>query len=223
MGNISANNAWNECLALNTESSNSDKLADTNHDGTHALIANPEWMTIARSIEDEGSNWVSGVLNRGWSADSWIHDHVAPQTDSTCLYSSAKDTCAATGDHKFKRTHTLKNGEVIWDFSGNVNEWTDWSASDSSFTLGPICLDKGTEQFQSVSCVGLDDASFMPFNAAHTSAQNIGMFKGGSGGAAARGGYARFGSNSGVYTLYLEDDAASSPFWGTGFRCVFRP
>jgi hypothetical protein len=225
--NISATNAWNACLALNSESNNTDKLADTNHDGTYALISNSEWMTIARSIEDESSNWVGGVLNRGWAAsttygDTWTHSAVAPQTNTNCLYSGAANTCASTGNHRFKRTHKLKNGEEIWDLSGNVYEWTDWSSNDSSFTLGPTSCSAPWQELNVVNCPALPSDSYMPLITSNTSTQNIGRFYGGSGGAALRGGSWSDGSLAGPFFLFLN---VSASVWGSdlGFRCVFRP
>lgn len=224
---ITATNAWNVCLNLNSESNNTDKLADTNNDGTYALISNPEWMTIGRSIEDETTNWVGGVLNRGWAAstsygDSWTHSVVAPQTNTNCLYSSAANTCASTGLHKFKRTHTLKNGEEIWDFSGNVYEWADWSSSDSSFTLGPTSCASSLQELSVVNCAALAFDSYMPANSSYTSAQNVGRLFGGSGGAALRGGGWSYGSLAGPFALVLYNDASYSDA-NLGFRCVFRP
>lgn len=227
--NITAVDSWNACLSLNSEGNNTDKLADTNNDGTYALISNPEWMTIARSVEDEASNWVSGILNRGWSAsttfggDPYQHTSVAPQTNTNCLYSSAANTCASSGLHKFKRTHMLKNVEEIWDLTGNVLEWTDWSSSDSSFTLGPTSCDMGYVELNTVNCPALSSYDlYMPANSSSTSAQNIGRFFGGSGGAAFRGGGLSYGSLSGPYFLFLNMDDS---YFGMaiGFRCVWRP
>ena len=85
----------------------------------YLAFKNPEWMAIALNIEQVDSNWNGtagvGILNRGWAAnstlgDTWTHSAVAPSTAAGCLYSSAANTCAATGLHKFKRTHTLDNG-----------------------------------------------------------------------------------------------------------------
>lgn len=240
--NISATNAWNTCLALNSEANTANRLADTNNDGTYALISNPEWMTVARSIEDETTNWVGGVINRGWSAntsynDGWTHSAVAAQTDASCLYSSNANTCASTGLHKFKRTHKLKNSSSeIWDFSGNVYEWTDWDATRNSdgstpkttFALGPRgCTSSWTELnvFNPNSCttgftMSADD--YMPIITTNTSTQNIGPIYGGSGGAALRGGFWADGSRSGPFALLLSN-AASAANTLFGFRCVFRP
>jgi hypothetical protein len=229
---ITATNSWNACLALNSEGNNADKLADINHDGTYALISNAEWMTLARSVEDETTNWIGGILNRGWStntsalygSDPYQHTAVAPQTNTNCLYSSAANTCASTGLHMFKRTNTLKNGEEIWDLAGNVNEWSDWSSSDSVFTLGPTSCPASFTELNAINCPALTSTPdfYMPANSSYTSAQNIGRFYGGSGGAALRGGNWSNGSLAGPFLLLLHLDASYSAS-SLGFRCVWRP
>ncbi len=93
--NINQNDAKTECEKI----------------GAH-LITNAEWMAIARDIESVKSNWTggavgSGILNRGNSDSS-------AAMDGTDLLSGVN-----------KRTHTLSNGQVIWDFAGNVWEWVD--------------------------------------------------------------------------------------------------
>ena len=74
--------------------------------GAH-LITNAEWMAIARDIESVKSNWTGTVLNRGNSNSSAAMDGTDPLSGVN------------------KRTHTLSNGQVIWDFAGNVWEWVD--------------------------------------------------------------------------------------------------
>lgn len=230
---ITPTNAWNACLDLNSEVLNSDRVADTNSDGTFSLISNAEWMTIARSIEDEATNWIGGVLNRGWTTstnggDSWNHSAIAPQTNSNCLYSNAGNTCSSSGLHKFKRTHTLKNGEEVWDLSGNVFEWVDWSSIDDSFTLGPQkCSSHWAEvnAFNPNSCtegpvMSTDD--YMPLVSENTSAQNIGRVIGGNGGATYRGSYYNLGNTGGLFTFSFTS-TLSSQGAHIGFRCVWRP
>jgi hypothetical protein len=48
--------AWDECDSLNTEDTRTNIDNDTNNDGTYALISNPEWMTIARNVENVDTN-----------------------------------------------------------------------------------------------------------------------------------------------------------------------
>ena len=85
------------------------------------LLSNDQWMTIATNIANQASNWSgssvgSGALNRG--------------------HSDGSSALAATGSHGAwstnHRTHTLSNGEVIWDMAGNVWEWTSYVISDNN-------------------------------------------------------------------------------------------
>ena len=199
--------------------------------GTFTLISNAEWMTIARDIENTDSNWSggtvgSGHINRGWTAnsgdDGFQNTAVAPSTDTSCLYNTAADTCAATGLHKFKRTHSLSNGSELWDFSGNVYSWVDWDKDTAGFNLGPTDGDTGgwNELNDLVGSLTADDVS--P-DGAYTSAQNMGrLFSWTSGGAALRGGHWLHGSFAGAFTLYLSY-APSDSHTSIGFRCSYRP
>lgn len=226
--NITPIDAWNACHALNSETSYLTKLIDANRDGTYALISNPEWMAIARNIEDESSNWNGSTLNRGWSAntaygDSYSHNQEPNSTDAACLFSSGANSCAPSGVYQYKRTHELSNGNTIWDFSGNLVEWTDWSKEDGTFTLAPKdCSDYWVE-FGHVNCSSFAASDYMPLNSSLTSsANNVGLFHAGPGGAAARGGDWTYGERAGIYSLYSYDDISYS-YDRAGFRCVFRP
>ena len=90
---------------------NAKTAAQTACDGCK-LITDPEWMTIAMNVISNPDNWSggsvgSGTINRGNSNSSAAMD----------------GTNELSGINK--RTHTLTNGEVIWDLAGNVREWTD--------------------------------------------------------------------------------------------------
>jgi prepilin-type N-terminal cleavage/methylation domain-containing protein len=94
------------------------------------LITNAEWMAIARDIEDQDANWSdnkvgTGYLNIGHATGN---SGAAATTGSASEYSTGSNTLvpfSSLVDHKGKRTHTLSNGQSIWDFSGNVWEWLD--------------------------------------------------------------------------------------------------
>jgi len=58
-------NAKAKCRSLNTETSDNDIDNDMGDDGTYALISNPEWMAIARNVENIKSNWTSGTVGGG--------------------------------------------------------------------------------------------------------------------------------------------------------------
>ncbi len=75
------------------------------------LISNNEWMTIARNIESVGSNWSDGQVGNGTLS-----------VGNVSSLASMDGTDPLTGVNK--RTHALTNGEVVWDMSGNVWNWT---------------------------------------------------------------------------------------------------
>jgi hypothetical protein len=87
------------------------------------LINEAEWLTIAHNIVNVPSNWSSGTvgsgtLYRGHTDNSPANSIVASSDDN----SPYTNTGNASGDQR--RTHMLSNGSVIWDFTGNVQEWT---------------------------------------------------------------------------------------------------
>ena len=221
-------NPW-VSINASTAQSECESMTEGGFSGTFTLISNPEWMTVARDLEGVGSNWSggsvgSGHLSRGWSAstgdDGFQNSAVAPSTGSSCLFNTAANTCGSTGDHKLKRTSTLSNGQVIWDFAGNVWEWVDWSASSSGFTSGPT---NATESWQELSNLtgSLTSDDVQP-SGGYTSSENAGRVYGGTGGAARRGGYWNHGLSAGLFTLSL-NYAPSYTRTYVGFRCVYRP
>jgi prepilin-type N-terminal cleavage/methylation domain-containing protein len=98
--------------------------------GCH-LMTEPEWMTIAANVMGVGansygqpSNWSgtdagSGYIYSGHN-DSAPSRAIAPDTDDANGYAGETNT----GGNQ-RRTLTLSNGEVIWDFAGNVWQWTN--------------------------------------------------------------------------------------------------
>ena len=218
-------NASAECNSLNTGGA-------TNYD----LISNLEWMTIARNAESVSSNFQASVMARGWAAnntsltpyDPWQNSTVAPSTDPNCLYNTGANTCASSGDHLYRRTLALSNGEEIWDLSGNVWEWVDWSHTTPGLDLGPTTCAASWVQFPDVladTCYtggALLSNQVFPATSNGSSVEGFGRFYGGSGGAALRGGNWDGGSRAGAFTLNLNTSTTDS---GTdlGFRCVYRP
>lgn len=109
-------------------------------------------------------------------------------------------------------TLTLSNGEEIWDFSGNVWEYTGWKELPS---IG--------------DCIGqLAFIDYYPSNptgvleSEYDSRYGLGQFKGGGEGVAIRGGRWDFNVYGGIYALNLSNNATSINT-GIGFRCVWRP
>ncbi len=113
----------------------------------YSLISNAQWQAIARNIETAQNppgnylNWSNGsiaeanVINRGHSDNAPPSPLVASTDDDPC--SGTEQTNCADNTHadfSQKRTHTLSNGEIIWDFAGNVWESVK---DDSTFSYGP--------------------------------------------------------------------------------------
>lgn len=102
------------------------------------LISNIQWQIVARNIASVNSNWGASphsgdagrqTLNRGYVLPSSSATPIAiPNTSDPC--SGTEDSCS-TGWSDYKRTHSLSNGEEIWDFSGNAWEWVDGSIDNS--------------------------------------------------------------------------------------------
>ncbi|MDD2566026.1 MAG: hypothetical protein PHZ26_03725 [Candidatus Gracilibacteria bacterium] len=102
--------------------------------GAH-LITNNEWMTIARNIESQPSNWSSNIVGSGYLY-SGHNDNVPANalvatnidTDSCYLTNGVNTICpviplalSSTAGSQ-KRTSILSNNNIIWDLAGNVWE-----------------------------------------------------------------------------------------------------
>lgn len=207
------------------------KTACTSLGEGYDLISNPEWMTIAYDIEKTATNWGSGVVGTGaiyrGHSDNWPNGAQAITNTADPYDSTANTAAEAMGSGKEqKRTLTLSNGEVIWDLTGNVFEWTDWTLG-GALSSGPTSCVAAWTEFPAVSCGDLMSSEYMPGNPAgvpagsYDSTLSLGQFNGGAGGAAFRGGHWDTHSQAGLFTLYLGDaPSASHPY--VGFRCVYR-
>jgi hypothetical protein len=194
--------------------------------GTFSLISNPEWMTIARDIENTASNWSSGAIGTGHIPRG--HSDNVPA--NALAVTNANDPYDGTGNYsgeaagsgwEQKRTHTLSNGSEVWDLSGNVFEWADWDSGTAGFTLGPIDELVGWKELPVAQTGSLLNGDFLP-DGAYTSANSFGQWYGGSGGAEFRGGHWNAGTLAGAFTLVLSGGPSfSAPV--IGFRCSYRP
>ncbi len=218
---IDANTAYTKC----------DSIIESGFDGQFSLISNAEWMTIARDIEGNSSNWSTGTIGSGMIPRG--HSDNSPASalsisDSNDPYDGTGNTSGDSvgGGWEQKRVHYLSNGSEIWDFAGNINEWVDWDDSDSSFTLAHLDVTGGSWNEFTVNPDGsLQDYEFRPNNPSFTSAEGMGNWYGTnsySGGAALRGGLYPNTTRVGIYTLSLYYPDAFSHAQ-IGFRCVYRP
>ena len=218
-----ANTPWNQVTQLQA-------ITECQNVGSgYHLITNAEWMTIARSIEANNVNWQGGFvgdgsLNTGHSDNTPASALAASSDDDPC--SGTGQTCDTITWDLQKRTHELLSGEVIWDFSGNVEEWIDWQVSQSEkaynssdgAALGSIrewnIIDTETSL--------MPFSAFLPINTSLTSTAGIGTYLAGTQdpGAGTRGGAWNSGANAGIYTLSLAS-SSSMGLTTRGFRCAY--
>lgn len=185
IGNISQTTAKTYCQAI----------------GGH-LITNVEWMTIARNIEQVASNWNGGVIGTSWI--NWGNYSGSSALDGT-----------TPGSAQSKRTHTLSTGELIWDISGNVAEWTDDTCTTATYPSG------GYTEWNNASLNSIRSLNG-PSNSAWNDASNgMGRYFGCSanGRAFSRGGSLGGASNAGIYQMNLSFDTTTTDT-KVGFRCV---
>lgn len=187
------------------------------------LVNNAQYQTVARSIEaaeNENSNWLKSniydhdnKINTGYSTGSSPIE-ASPDDELGCFSTSTADNCENIWQIE-KRTHTLTNGSVIWDFSGNVYEmikgenflggskgFIAQSVSNNGYELiiGPKFdhILKGTDSHGGLGY----------FSPSNESSRNI----------LARGGAYNSGANAGIFSTGLFYPVSKNSL--LGFRCV---
>lgn len=191
------------------------------------LISEAEWMTIAANVLSVPSNWSGGSVGSGYIYSG--HNDGSP---AGALAASANDASGYVGTGNSsgsqRRTLTLTNGEVIWDFAGNVWERTSGSLSAAQPGLSGETVYSWKEWTNaSVAWNGLPAASrpsaISSQAAGWNSSNGVGMLLS-QGGLASfdsflRGGYwANYtgGTGAGVLALAIESGVRTEPY--IGFR-----
>jgi formylglycine-generating enzyme required for sulfatase activity len=216
--------------------------ADYCTDTGASLINNREWMTIARNIEAQPSNWSNNIIS---NANSLNKGHSRSQPEGAlpastndlegCIGYTNGRTCTNQW-HVNRRTHNLSNGEVIWDLSGNVEEWTsDTILGKDQPTGSSTESETGWLEYTDITNFGTLSRDLVgPSNSTWNSRQNMGRIYGeGSSnpntvfGFLRGGGWGGTNNSTGVFFLSLADTPViTSNDEGQGiiigFRCVVR-
>ena len=228
--NISQPDAKNACLSLNDLNGEINK---------YDLVSNPEWMATARNVEQVASNWTSGIVGTGCMFKGNVgelfpcngvntgHNGLDPDYAFNPFSDVRGDKGTASLD--------LSTGEEIWDLSGNVTEWVDWtlggenvsdvSVGDKPFDLndgGPLDNYIEINNLNSFSALVTQNAIF-PDDPNLDSSNGIGkIYVGNRDTAPRRGGRWNHKENAGIYGI-LWNHPGISTLPSTGFRCVYRP
>jgi len=222
------------------------------------LINNNEWMTIARNVERVSANWCNTdgtgcvaspgapgkVLARGHSHAQPDSALVASPDDSQACFGTATDGSNICGSpNSEKRTLTLVNGEVIWDFAGNVWQWVDGTVQrkdePKSQTNGRLDTGWLSSEFASGGLVAstiIDNGhgsslgydSFRPSNSTWNSVNGVGRIFHYSAAndtdttvyGFIRGGQWNHGTVDGAFSMHLTPVPDKTNINDVGFRCV---
>jgi formylglycine-generating enzyme required for sulfatase activity len=192
-------------------------------DGYH-LITNNEWMTIARNIEKQSSNWTGGAVGSGGLWRGHTDNNPAAALEANSDDAQGYEGTGNSDPSIEKRTFTLSNGQVIWDLSGNV--W-DWNDNEIEANQAPIDSDPISEYIEFTAIANYQMMSYAntrPSNPAWNSSQNMGRLytdydDGSALRAFLRGGLWHSASHAGLFSLALYNSPGYANY-GLGFRCV---
>ncbi len=215
------------------------------------LLTNAQWQAIARNIETAQSspgvyrNWSNGstsganALNRGHSDDAPAGaleaDTTGDPDDDPCV-GTGQTNCAnqtvnlaestEVASYSQKRTHTLSNGQIIWDIAGNVWEWVQDSLTNQG-SNDAISQNPGNVPDPTTGILRWGPSTdFTLKRPAHLGGAGGSEYGGlgygalnGSDGAVVRGGFSNSLTGAGVFAADL-NRAPTSPYANVGFRCA---
>ena len=209
----------------------------------HDLITNDEWQSIARNIESVPSNWEGSIIgspggiNQGHS-DGLPDERLSATEDDGQACAGTGESCDSGTWNSQKRTHRLSNGEIIWDFSGNVWEWikdeNDQGYGKQSYisqvTESSHSLENSLRYGRTRTARRAKDqfgpsGSYTDLDSPPYGGLGQGDFRRNSG-AVYRGGYWRGYWNSqstaGIFAIGLDIETGFR-FPTLGFRCIYTP
>jgi hypothetical protein len=210
-------------------------------------MTNDEWMTIAYNVVNQGSNWSGGSVGNGavyiGHSDNVPANASQASNDDTQGYFGTDGPASGGGtgtNATQRRTLSLSNGSIIWDFAGNVYQEvqrSNMNIGDNTNTMAMPACSNGTSSLEAcqysnlatpyVSSYSTDVTQLMaaPPNNSWYSQQNIGELvtygsgvNPGSYNAFIRGGNWNYGAD-GPFLLNLNWTIAATANY-MGFRCV---
>lgn len=232
--NISETEAKTACSSLGTK---------------YHLLTNNERMTITDNLEMVNYNWSSQQVGNGFlysghndygpahaleaSANDNQGYYLTGDSTSSCdssynHYSASDNTTTGRACLGQRRTLKLSNGNVIWDFSGNVREWEDKTINAQDEPYGSSLPTPSVWiEFKDIVNKGtLNESDYIGLNSSWDSNQSIGMLYTNAGSTGLRGflygGDLGNGSRAGIFVLIL-DNAPTVRDYSYGFRCVYVP
>ncbi|MDD2908994.1 MAG: prepilin-type N-terminal cleavage/methylation domain-containing protein [Candidatus Gracilibacteria bacterium] len=210
--------------------------------GAH-LITNNEWMTIARNLEQNPSNWSTGLVGSGYIYNGHANNNPASaliaSTDTDGLYGMTGGFSGTSASNN-RRTLYLTNGNIIWDFAGNVREHVNKANTldGSNYNSGQTAFSNATtilcpwsltsyncfEFKTAIDSTNLTKTMIMPLNQSFDSINGIGMgllYTGISSNVFVRGGGRGELAGTGIYGLVL-NFIITDPVTvhRVGFRCA---
>lgn len=228
------------------------------------VITNNEWMTIARNVEKISGNWcdsngtncgfppgtkgkilASGhgdAANEATASAGGIGALIAANDNQPCFGTTTDGSNTCGGKNSQKRTLMLSNGNIIWDFAGNVWQWVDaqvmrkdepQSSSSGVLDVGWLKSDFAPGSLPSVittngqgPVLGYD--AFRPSNPTWNANNGVGRIYHYSSAydtsttlyAFIRGGNWRHFDDDGAFTIHMSPPGNTENIDDVGFRCI---
>jgi formylglycine-generating enzyme required for sulfatase activity len=204
------------------------------------LITNAQWQAVAREIEVAQSspgaymNWrlgsLSNNINKGYAyTDDDLAVPIAAGEDNDGCYpnggSCADNTAASFFD---KRTHALHNNLLVWDLSGNANEWVADTIGTTQGTSGNHISTRTWDGAQDARETAEarkkwgPSGTYTAFSANPYGGLGI-MSLNGTGAVTRGGGFQTMPFPTGIFTSTIGTYAPTDTTNRLGFRCTYNP
>lgn len=149
LGNDNGQTTYNASMAADSRPSGTpwvnisqvNAIAKATEAGGH-LITEAEWMTIAADVLSVKHNWSGGAVGSGVIYQGHVNNNpasaLAASSDDTDALNGITGGTGATNGYNSSRVLYLSSGDAIWDFGGNVYEWTQPAIGTPTLTMNQI-------------------------------------------------------------------------------------